>query len=340
MKAANDAPTPVCDMLGIGAPVIQAPIGSAVTAELVAAVSAAGGLGMAALTWSGVARSAELIRRIRALTDRPFGANLVLAFPIGDILEVCLRERVPIISTFWGDPAAVHDRIRTGGAMHVHTVGSVAEAARAAEVGVDVIVAQGVEAGGHVRGHTSTLTLVPAVADEVGPIPVVAAGGIADGRGLAAVLALGAQAAWIGTRFLTATEAATHSIYRQRIVDARVDETTYTTCFDVGWPDAPHRVLRNDTLRRWEQAGSPAAPHRPGEGDVIATGPGRQCLRYEDLPPLPGLSGDVEALALYAGEAAGLVHDVQPAAEIVRGIVSQASAIRSLGRGTQRREKR
>lgn len=317
---ADASPAPLCDALGIGVPVIQAPIGSAVTPDLVAAVSGAGGLGMLALTWSGAARSAELIHAVRERTDRPFGANLVLDFPVRDVLEVCLRERVPVISTFWGDPYGLHDEIHAGGALHVHTVGSVAEAARAAEAGVDVIVAQGFEAGGHVRGRTSTLTLVPAVVDAVGPVPVVAAGGIADARGLAAVRALGAQAAWVGTRFLTAAEAATHEVYRRSVLDAAVDDTAYTSCFDGGWPDAPHRVLPNSTLRAWEAAGSPPSPGRPGEGEVIATGEGRACLRYEDLPPMPGLDGDVGAMALYAGESAGLVHDVLPAAAIVRAI--------------------
>ncbi|MFI5693888.1 NAD(P)H-dependent flavin oxidoreductase [Kribbella sp. NPDC051586] len=323
--AAVTPPNALCAKLGISVPIIQAPIGSAVTPELVAAVSGAGGLGMLALTWSGVEGSAELVRAVRARTNRPFGANLVLDFPVDDLLEVCLRERVPVISTFWGDPGDLHDEIRAGGAVHVHTVGSVAEAARAAEAGVDVIVAQGWEAGGHVRGTTSTLALVPAIVDEVGPLPVVAAGGIADGRGLAAVQALGAQAAWIGTRFLAAAEAATHDVYRQRVIDATVDDTAHTSCFDVGWPDAPHRVLRNSTLGDWEAAGSPPSPGRPGEGDVIAVGKDRRCLRYEDSPPLPGLAGDVAAMALYAGQSAGLVHQVLPAAAIVRSIAEEAT---------------
>lgn len=322
---------PLRALLDISVPIVQAPIGSAVTPDLVAAVSGAGGLGTLALTWCGADGATERIRAVRSRTGRAFGANLVLDFPIHDVLDACLRERVPVVSTFWGDPAGVHDTIRRGGARHVHTVGSVAEAVRAAEVGVDVIVAQGFEAGGHVRGRTSTMALVPAVVDAVGPTPVLAAGGVADGRGLAAVLALGAQGAWIGTRFLTATEAATHDAYRHRVHDASVDDTAYTGCFEVGWPDAPHRVLRNETLASWEAAGAPAAPHRPGEGDVLATTPdGRRCLRYEDQPPMPGMDGDVDAMALYAGEAAGLVHEIAPAATIVRTLAADAAAI--LGR--------
>lgn len=328
----NPLRTRVCDLLGIDVPVVQAPIGSAVTAELVAAVSGAGGLGTLALTWRGTRGAEALIRDVRARTDRPFGANLVLDFPVDDVLDVCLRERVPVISTFWGDPAAVHAAIRSAGALHVHTVGSVAEAVHAAEVGVDVIVAQGWEAGGHVRGASSTLALVPAVVDAVSPVPVIAAGGIADGRGLAAAHALGAQGVWLGTRFLASVEAASHQLYRRRVIEAGVDDTVHTSCFDVGWPDAPHRVLRNATLSAWEAAGSPASPGRPGEGEVIATGPdGRRCRRYEDSPPLADLRGEVEAMALYAGQSAGLVHDVLPAATIVSHTAETAARILGAG---------
>src|SRR5262247_2865667 len=199
--------TPLCSRLGIDVPLVQAPIGSASTPELVASVSNAGGLGMLALTWTTPEQARRRIRRVRDLTDRPFGVNLVLDFPIDDKLAVCLQEQVPVVSTTWGDPAAVGGRIHDKGALHLHSVGAVDEAARAVDAGVDVIVAQGWEAGGHVRGLIATLPLVPTVVDAVAPVPVIAAGGIADGRGLAAVLALGAQAGWLGTRFLTAIEA-------------------------------------------------------------------------------------------------------------------------------------
>jgi NAD(P)H-dependent flavin oxidoreductase YrpB (nitropropane dioxygenase family) len=131
---------------------------------------------------------------------------------------VCLREAVPVVSTFWGDPAPVSRRIRDAGALHMHTVGSVPEARHAADCGVDVIVAQGWEAGGHVRGTTTTMVLVPSVVDAVGPVPVMAAGGISDGRGVAAALVLGAQGAWLGTRFLAAAQAGAHPMYQDRLV--------------------------------------------------------------------------------------------------------------------------
>src|SRR5204863_2301353 len=161
--------------------------------------------------------------------------------------------RVPVISFFWRDPSALVPRAKAGGAIVLHTVGSAADARRAVDCGIDVVVAQGWEAGGHVRGTVATLPLVPAVVDAVAPAPVVAAGGIADGRGLAAVLALGAAGAWVGTRFLAARESAIHPAYRARILAAGEGDTFYGTLFDRGWPDAPHRTLRNSTVEAWER---------------------------------------------------------------------------------------
>ncbi|ATY10430.1 nitronate monooxygenase [Amycolatopsis sp. AA4] len=312
-------PKQVCETLGIAVPIAQAPIGSAATPALAAAVSNAGGLGTLALTWTDPDEAVRRIREVRRRTDRPFAVNLVLDFPIDDVVDACLAEEVPIISTFWGDPAKVAARVKN--AQLIHTAGSVAEARRAAEAGVDVVVAQGWEAGGHVRGQASTLVLVPAVVDAVAPIPVLAAGGIADRRGLAAVLALGAQGGWLGTRFLTATEAATHDSYRQAVLAAKLEDAIHTRCFDGGWPDAPHRALRNSTLTQWEAAGEPRTD-RPGEGDVVATDAvGNPWHRYDDMIPVPGMTGDLEALAHYAGQSAGLVRNIAPAAQIVADLV-------------------
>jgi NAD(P)H-dependent flavin oxidoreductase YrpB (nitropropane dioxygenase family) len=320
--------TPLCDRLGIQLPIVQAPIGSAATPELVGAVADAGGLGMLALTWVTPQQAVDRIRRVRQRTDRPFGVNLVLDFPIDDLLAACLGEGVPVISTFWGDPARVTERVHAAGALHLHTVGTAEEARRVVEGGVDVVVAQGWEAGGHVWGQVTTLALVPAVVDAVQPVPVIAAGGIGDGRGLAAVLALGAQAGWLGSRFLTAAEAATHQVYRRQVLAAAPQDAVYTRCFDGGWPDAPHRAIRNSTMTDWEAAGCPPSPGRPGEGAVVATDRrGRPQLRYGDMMPVPGMTGDLAAMALYAGQSVGLIHEVAPAARIVAAVAGQAARI-------------
>ena len=195
--------TNLCHVLGIEHPIIAAPMGPDLTGpELVAAVSNAGGLGILQAQFCSPPVFRQEIRRVRALTARPFGVNLLLHFPVEDQVAICLEERVPILSLFWGDPTPYVGRAHAAGVKVFHQVGSVADARRAAAAGVDVIIAQGVEAGGHVAGEVSTLALVPRVVDAVAPRPVAAAGGIADARGVVAVLALGAQAAVLGTRFL------------------------------------------------------------------------------------------------------------------------------------------
>lgn len=189
------------------------------------------------------------------------------------------------------------------------------------------MIAQGWEAGGHVLGTTGSLALIPAVVDAARPLPVIAAGGIADGRGLAAALVLGAQAVSLGTRFLAASEAHTHEVYRASVMTAAPDDAHYTLAFDGGWPGAPHRAFVNSTMTAWEQAGRPATPDRPGEGDVVAVdADGSAHHRYEDLMPLPGMTGDLEAMAMYAGQSVGLVHEVLPAADIVGRLVAEAEA--------------
>jgi NAD(P)H-dependent flavin oxidoreductase YrpB (nitropropane dioxygenase family) len=324
--------TPLCEQLGIRLPVIQAPIGSATSADLVAAVSNAGGLGMLSITWRSPEAVATEIRRTQDRTSSPFGVNVSLDFDIDQQLDTALTLGVPVASTFWGDPAGVHPQIAAAGALHLHTVRSAKEAQQAVAAGVDVVVAQGWEAGGHVLGEVATLPLIPAVVDAVAPVPVVAAGGIADGRGLAAVLVLGAQAGWLGTRFLASLEADAHDSYQARLVAATAEQTSLTTCFDGGWPNAAHRVLRNPTLDAWEAAGRPAAPDRPDEGAVIAhDDAGRTVTLYDDLMPLRHLRGDLDRLALYAGQSVGLVHDIQPASQLVTRIVDTAeTALASL----------
>ena len=271
----------------------------------------------------------QQIREMHTLTSRPFGVNLVLDFPQEERLAVCLEERVPIISFFWRDPSHLVPRAKEGGAIVMHTVGSAADARRAVDAGVDVIVAQGWEAGGHVRGSVATMPLVPAVVDAVSPAPVVAAGGIADGRGLAAALALGAAGAWIGTRFLASNEAAIHPRYRERILQANEADTIYLdNLFDIRWPNAPHRTLRNQTVQTWETAARPASGKRPGEGEVIGTsksvGP---IVRYQSYTPGADAEGDIDSMSLWAGQSVGLVSETQSAADIVREIAEQADSI-------------
>ena len=314
----------MCDLLGIEVPIVQAPIGAASTAELVAAVSNAGALGMLSGSWREPRELRTLISAIRASTDRPFGVNLGLEWEQGERLGICLEAGVPVISFFWGDPSPLIERVHEAGALVMQTIRSTEDAKRQVAKGVDILVAQGWEAGGHVWGEVATMPLIPSVVDAVGSVPVIAAGGIGDGRGMAAALALGAQGVWLGTRFLASTESAAHDVYKDAVIAADESQTVYTTLFDGGW-SAPHRVLRNSTYLAWEAAGRPSLGERPGEGEQLATNAdGSAVRRYDDAKPVVGITGDVESLSLYAGQSAGLVHDVRPAAQIVAELASEA----------------
>ena len=320
--------TPLCDLLGIDIPIVQAPIGGASVPALAAAVSEAGALGTIALSWTKPADVAALVDDVRARTSKPVHANILLEWPPEERLEAVLEAGVKIVSLAWGDPSPYVDRVHDAGATLIGTVGTAEEAKRVADAGVDVICAQGWEAGGHVWGEVSTMALVPAVVDAVAPVPVLAAGGIVDGRGIAAALALGAHGVWIGTRFLLAEEAPLHPDYRDHLLRARGEDAVYAAdLFDVGWEHAPHRALRNSTRELWEAAGSPAPGERPGEGEAVATRPdGSPIARYSSSMPVAGISGDVEALSMWAGQGIGLVDRVQPAAEIVRELVRETDA--------------
>lgn len=316
-------PTPLCDLLRIRHPIVQAPIGGAAVPRLAAAVSEAGALGTLALSWAEDV--AGTVRETASLTDRPFGGNFILAWDQRRRLNEALEAGLAIVSLAWGDPDGYVQLAHDAGALVLHTVGSAEEARRVVSAGVDVVVAQGWEAGGHVWGSVATLPLVPAVVDAVTPVPVIAAGGIGDPRGVAAVLALGAQAAWLGTRFLLAEEAPVHPVYRERILAANeTDAHWYADLYDVGWPDAPHRALRNATAAAWEDAGRPPSGQRPGEGEPVAAGPGgRPVMRYSSATALAGMTGEIEALSLWAGQSVALADRPLPAAEIVQGLVSR-----------------
>jgi nitronate monooxygenase len=323
--------TPLCDRLGIDVPLVQAPIGRVSCPELAAAVSSAGALGMLGVTFLDEPALRANLGETRRLTDRPFGINLILEWDQRDRLAVCLEEGVRLISYFWAElsPGSPYvEEAHAAGALVMLTVGAADEARRAVDAGVDVVVAQGLDAGGHVWGTVGTIALVPAVVDAVAPTPVIAAGGLGDGRGLAAALALGAQAAWMGTRFVVADEALSHPDYRDRVVAASETDAVWSTgVFDAGW-SAPVRTLDNTTLRNWREAGSVTSGGRPGETDVVATrADGTPVVRYDYAPPVLGMSGDLEAMANHAGQSAGVIRKRQPAADIVREISQEAERI-------------
>ncbi|SDZ58262.1 nitronate monooxygenase [Jannaschia faecimaris] len=316
-------------LLGIETPMVQAPMGGAAGPHLTASVSNAGALGTLPLSGADADQARQRLRQVRQMTARPFAVNLNASKNQDARMDLCLEEGVPAFSLFWGQSPCLVARAKAGGAVVMQTVGSAKEACEAVDAGADVIVAQGWEAGGHVGGTVTTMALVPAVVDAVGSVPVIAAGGIADGRGMAAALALGAQGVWIGTRFLASDEAAIHPEYIARLLAA--DETAtgyYESLFDIGWPDAPHRVLRNSTTKAWETAGRPENGARPGEGDIVASSSsGGDIQRYQCLTPGTDLRGDIEALSMWAGQSVGSVRRVLPAGDIVREILNEARRV-------------
>jgi nitronate monooxygenase len=323
--------TPLCYQLGIAYPIFSVGMGPVAGPELAAAVSNAGGCGVLGGVFKPAPYLQQEMRRLRTLTDNPFGVNLILPLLQEGQIETCLAEGVPLLVFFWGDPRPYVAEAHRRDTKVFIQVGSVEEATAAAAAGVDAIIVQGIEAGGHVKSLTSLSTLVPAVVEAVKPVPVLAAGGIANGRGVVAALSLGAQAVSMGTRFLCSAEACATQAYKERVVRSTAEDTVYTTLFDLGWPDAPHRVLRNTAFAEWEAAGRPASGQRPGEDTIVGTvslaGTTVEVPKYGAMIPITSFSGDMESVALLAGESCSLVHDITPAAQIVQDVVREAEEV-------------
>jgi NAD(P)H-dependent flavin oxidoreductase YrpB (nitropropane dioxygenase family) len=325
--------TSICDVLGIETPIIAAPMGPNIsTPELAAAVSNAGGLGMISFGGNPPALLRRNINRIRELTDKPFGVNFLigLPFPVEEQFNVCIEEKVPVLSFFWGDPSPYVSKAHDAGIKVLDQVGSVRAAKRSVQAGVDVVIAQGMEAGGHVAGKVTTMVLVPRIVDAVRPVPVAAAGGIGDARGLVAALALGADGVVIGTRLLATHEANAHALYKQKILQASEEDTTLTTLFGGGWPNAPHRALRTAFVEQWlpqEGRGSEQRPDEPTIGETDFMGQRFPVQRFASLPPEGGTVGEVDSMAMLAGQSVGLANDIKAAAAIIKEMVEGAAEI-------------
>jgi nitronate monooxygenase len=312
--------TAFTELVGCRVPIQLAAMGGGVTTpELAIAVGKAGGLGM--LQRAGTAPLADRIAQLERAGAEPFGVNFVPALGQGDQAEVELAAaHARLVEFFWAgpDPALV-DRVHAAGALAGWQVGSVQEAERAADAGCDLIVAQGVEAGGHVRGTVGLLPLLAGVLDAV-TVPVLAAGGIASARSMAAALAAGAAGVRVGTRFLATAESGAHSDYVAALLAADDEATVLTEAFGIGWPAAPHRVLRSALA---------AAEAFPGQ--VVGTHHGGSQPR--PLPPLAAqtpsreVTGTVAAMALYAGQGVGQVTHVTPAAQVVADLAQGAERL-------------
>ena len=337
MAANSPLHTPFCELIGIEHPILNVGFGLGAGPALAAAVSNAGGCGILGFSGAPPEHIARLIAATRELTDRPFGVNMIIAGlsnpdsadAIRARVRAMIAERVAVLVLFWGDPAEFVEEAHRAGTRVLVQVGSVDEARAAARGGVDAVIAQGLEAGGHVRGRVALATLLPAVIDAVRPLPVLASGGIADGRGLAAALTLGAQGVSLGTRFVASTEARILDEYKRRVVAARAEDAVYyEDLYDEGWPNAPHRTLRTRAVDEWEAAGRPRSGARPGQGTTIGIDHRPwgdvEVKRYAPFMVSSKFEGASEYAPLWAGESCELVHEIKPAAEIVRDLVRDA----------------
>ena len=316
---------------GVAAPIVVAPMGPDLTGpELVAAVSNAGGFGILQAQLCPPPLLRDQIGYLRTLSDKPFGVNFVLHFPHRAGIQVCIDEQVAALSFFWGDPSEFVPAAHAAGIAVLHQVGSVEAAVRAKHAGVDVIIAQGTEAGGHVAGEVSTMVLLPRVVDAVAPTLVLAAGGIADARGLAAALCLGADGVVMGTRFIATLEANAHPVYKAQLVAGSEEDTVRTILFGHGWPHAPHRTLRTRFVREWVDRESETQDSRSDEpviGHTVIGGAEVPIQRFASLPPNIHATGDIESMSLLAGQSVGLVDEIPPAAEIIRETVNGAECL-------------
>ena len=323
--------TRFCERFGVVAPIVVAPMGPDLTGpELVAAVCNAGGFGILQAQLCPPPLLRDQITYLRTLTDKQFGVNFVLHFPHRDGIQVCLEERVAALSFFWGDPAEFVAPAHDAGLAVIHQVGSVEAAVRSRRAGVDVIIAQGVEAGGHVAGTISTMALVPRIVDAVAPSLVLAAGGIADARGLVAALCLGADAVVMGTRFLATPEANAHATYKEKLVAATEEHTVRTILFGHGWPDAPQRTLRTRFVEQWlgrENETQDSRPDEPIVGHTRIAGQEIPVQRFVSIPPNPNATGDIDSMALLAGQSVGLVAEIKPAGDVVRELMRGAQEL-------------
>lgn len=298
----------VCSLFGIEYPVIQGGMAWIADAELAAAVSNAGGLGLIAAMNSNGEQLREQIHKAKELTDKPFGVNLMLMSPyIEEAVQVVCEENIRVVTTGAGNPAKYMEKLNGAGVKVICVVASVALAVMVERMGACAVVAEGCESGGHV-GETTTMALVPQVVDAVN-IPVIAAGGIADGRGMAAAFMLGAKAVQMGTRFLTAKECNVHENYKQKVLSAK-DRDTIVTGKTLGHPV---RALKNRMTRDFQEKEKDPAT-TPEELEKMGAGALRRAA----------IEGDVRYGSCMCGQIAGLVNSEDTCQEIIQGICDDA----------------
>lgn len=305
--------TGITQLLGIEYPVIQGGMAWVAEYHLAAAVSKAGGLGIIGAASAPAEVVREQIREVKKMTDRPFGVNVMLMNPNAtDVAQIVIEEQVPVVTTGAGNPAKFMEAWKAAGVKVIPVVASVAMAKLMVRAGADAVVAEGMESGGHI-GSATTMTLVPQVADAV-DVPVIAAGGIADGRGMAAAMMLGAQGVQMGTRFVVARESIVHENYKERVIKAK-DIDSEVTGMSTGHPI---RVLRNQMTRTYLEKEKNGATLE--ELELMTLGSLRKAV----------MDGDVKEGSLMAGQIAGLIKEELTCEEIIRSVVTQAEKLLKL----------
>ncbi len=311
--------TPVCDLLRIRHPIVLGGMAGSTSVPLVAAVSNAGGLGTLGIGRTPAEQIPKDIAAIREATQSPFGVNFLLFLAREPAIEAALNARPPVFAAAWAradqDLRALFGQAHDAGSQVMYMAGTVEEALRAKAAGADVLVAQGTEGGGHV-GWMATMAVLPMIVDAAGSTPVLAAGGIADGRGLAAALALGAQGALLGTRFLATRESPLHPNFKQAVLDSDGHDTVLTEIPDIAranvWPGAMARSRRNAFIERWAGREWELRARQPEAAAALE--------RARE-------TGDADNASLLIGQDAGLIHDIPPARELVERIVAEAEAL-------------
>ncbi len=304
------------------------------TPDLAVAVTNAGGVGAVGSGFTPPERLRQIIREVRDRTSgAPFNVNFLTLFGNAEQVEVCAEERVPIVSYHWGHPPKQQvERLREAGVSVWEQVGSAAAAGLAADDGIEVVVAQGWEAGGHNYGGLPTMVNVPAVVDAVGDRALVlAAGGITDGRQAAAALCLGADGVWVGTRLAASREANVHAEHHRRLISATGEDTVRTSIFGPEWPDFnPMRLQRNRVVSEWHDRLDQVPVARDSleqVGETVFLGEETVMRKFNVLLPVPETEADWEEMPWLMGQGVGLVHDVRPAGEIVGEMMRQAEQV-------------
>jgi nitronate monooxygenase len=321
IKKSFPAAEKLMTLLNIKYPIIQAPTGGVLNSSFTSAVANTGALGALALSWSEPDYAIKQIDAIKTKTNNSYFANFVLNFEPKSF-DIAVEHGVPIIQFSWGMPTIeMVGKMKAANIVLGIQVTSESSARAAIDLGADYLVCQGVEAGGHVHASRPLEEALKRVLSIAREIPVVASGGIATGHKMRAYMEMGAAGVVMGSRFVATQESRAHTIYKESLVVSKAEDTVFTTCMNKGFENTTHRILRNSTFEMWESAGCPSVGTRPGEKDIVANfGPDHEVERYSINSPHMNYTGDIEAMANYAGTSINDIHDIPTVATLIERI--------------------